>query len=177
MTGRQRFSRILVGFDGSAAGPAALSWGAQEARRSGAELVVLHAWDDLTRCRAPYVPGRAPTEEADRKVIAETVVSQAVATVRAGWPELVVRPLLCRDRAARALPRHSETADLLVLGGVRPAASGGYLGATLRACLALAACPTVVVPPDRVDRIRNADMPAPRAAIESTTGTPHPALA
>ncbi|WP_440073544.1 universal stress protein [Streptosporangium sp. OZ121] len=177
MTGRQPFSRILVGFDGSAAGRAALSWGAQEARRSGAELVVLHAWGDLMRCRAPYGPGRAPTEEADRKAIAETVVSQAVATVRAGYPELDVRSLLCRDRAARALPRHSETADLLVLGGLRPAAGGGYPGATLRACLALAACPTVVVTPDQVDRARYADVPAPRAATGSTTGTAHPALA
>ncbi|MGS2644676.1 hypothetical protein [Streptosporangium sp. LJ11] len=64
-----------------------------------------------------------------------------------------------------------------VLGGLRPAAGGGYLGATLRACLALAACPTIVVTPDQVDRVRYADMPAPRAAIESTTGTAHPALA
>ncbi|GAA3412963.1 universal stress protein [Streptosporangium vulgare] len=177
MTGRQPLSRILVGFDGSAAGRAALSWGAQEARRGGAELVVLHAWGDHTRCRAPYLPGQAPTEEADRKAIAETVVGQAVATVRAGCPELTVRPLLCRDRAARALPRHSETADLLVLGGLRPAAGGGYLGATLRACLAQAACPVVVVTPEQADRVRYADMPAPRPAIESTTATPHPALA
>ncbi|MEU4541545.1 universal stress protein [Streptosporangium sp. NPDC023825] len=177
MTGRQPLSRILVGFDGSAAGQAALSWGAQEARRSGAELVVLHAWGDLTRCRAPYLPGGGPIEETDRKAIAETVVSQAVATARAEYPELAVRPLLCRDRAARALPRHSETADLLVLGGLRPAAGGGYLGATLRACLALAACPTVVVTPDQAGRRRNAGMPAPRASIESSTEAAHPALA
>ncbi|WP_442816063.1 universal stress protein [Streptosporangium sp. NBC_01810] len=109
MTCRQSFSRILVGFDGSAAGWAALSWGAWEARSSGAELVVLHAWGDVTRCRSPHVPAWAPTEETDRKAIAETVVSRAVATVRAGYPKLVVRPLLCRDRAARALPRHSDT--------------------------------------------------------------------
>ncbi|MER5628215.1 universal stress protein [Streptosporangium sp. NPDC002544] len=176
MTRRQSFSRILVGFDGSAAGWAALSWGAWEARSSGAELVVLHAWGDVTRCRAPHVPAWAPAEEADRKAIAETVVSRAAATVRAGYPKLVVRPLLCRDRAARALPRHSETADLLVLGGARPV-GGGFLGATLRACLALAACPTVVVTPDQIDRMRNADMLAPRTAIESMPETAHPVLA
>jgi len=178
MTGRQRFSRILVGFDGSAAGLAALSWGAWEAGRGGAELVILHAWDDLVQCRAPYGPCGMPAEEADRKAAAETVVSQAVAAVRAEYPDLVVRPLLCRDRAARALPRHSETADLLVLGGFRPAADGGgYPGATLRACLALAACPTVVVTPDQVARLRNAGLPAPRGGLESTVGAARPALA
>ncbi|MEU0482422.1 hypothetical protein ABZ260_24955 [Streptosporangium sp. NPDC006013] len=102
-------------------------------------------------------------------------MSRAAATVRAGYPKLVVRPLLCRDRAVTG-PRHSETADLLVLGGGRPV-GGGFLGATLRACLALAACPTVVVTPDQVDRIRNADMLAPRAAIESMPETAHPVLA
>ncbi|WP_433358926.1 hypothetical protein [Streptosporangium sp. CA-115845] len=35
---------------------------------------------------------------------------------------------------------------------------------------------TVVVTPDQVDRMRNADMRAPRAAIESMPETAHPVL-
>ncbi|MFD2352476.1 universal stress protein [Nonomuraea ferruginea] len=48
----------MVGVDGRGGGDAALMWAAGEARRAGARLVVVHAWESRARAFAP--PTRAP---------------------------------------------------------------------------------------------------------------------
>ncbi|GAA2899223.1 hypothetical protein GCM10010517_64740 [Streptosporangium fragile] len=170
------YFRIVVGVDDSAAAWAALGWAAQQARRTGAELVVLHAWGELPGCRAPYAPPPAPAEETAQRAAAEAVVAAAVAAVRDGCPEVPVRSVICRERAERALLRHSGTADLLVLGCRRPVDDArGYTGATLRSCLARAACPTVVVAPGQVGRVESPPPSDAYAAIGSPFEMTRPA--
>lgn len=151
MTRTPAFPQIVVGVDDSAAARAALLWAAREARRTGAELLVLHAWGDVTRSRASYAPIASLGDAASRQAVAEATLDQAIDAVRDMFPDVRTRRVLCQERPVRTLLRHSKTAELLVLG--RSSFGDAPIGATMRACLSRAACPVVTVTAQQLDHI------------------------
>lgn len=141
--------RIVVGVDGSEASLAALRWGLDEARATAArvEAVLVYAPDPYLNFAFGDYPAvsEAPHDQIRRSALAQ--LRRAVAA--AARPEDRVRlelALIADSAAARALTRHAETADLLVVGGSRHHGFGVLLGSTASACVRHATGPVVVVP-------------------------------
>lgn len=131
----RRFSRVLVGFDGSESGRAALEWAVVEAELHDAALMV---WTVL---EPP--PHSASGDIGDERTVLEelegaaTDIAADVAEFRVG-----------RGGAAAVLCEASRASDLLVVGsrGRNPFA-GLMLGSVSRACLYHAPCSVAVVRP------------------------------
>lgn len=137
--------RIVVGISGSLTALVALQWAADEARLRQAHLHVVRAWDPA-RHAAPYAGvGHLPTGDEQE------------ATVRAGLAEAMravfgleipdgITTELAEGVPERILVARSADADMLVLGVTTPPSlarrSGGPV---VRACLARADCPVVIV--------------------------------
>jgi nucleotide-binding universal stress UspA family protein len=131
---------IVVGVDGSEDCESALLWAASEAERTGARLVVAHAWEDRP-WMAPYArPRRLVTGEP-----ALTVLQRAVERARAAFPGLEVVGRLVHGRPEAVLRAEAHGAALLVLGSSAHRAGDGRLGSVLLACLRWPPCPVVVV--------------------------------
>jgi nucleotide-binding universal stress UspA family protein len=141
--------RIVVGVDGSAASQAALRWAIDEAHATSArvEAVLVYppnpylnfAFGDY-----PAVTG-APYDQFRRDALDQ--LRQTTAAVVRPEDRLRVELALAADNApARALTRHAERADLLVVGGSRHHGLGVLLGSTASSCVRHATCPVVVVP-------------------------------
>lgn len=128
---------VVVGLDDSAGGRAALCWGAEEAGRRGARLVVVHA--------RPHDDDPAGTAalEADAK----RFVDRAVSTL----PDSAARPTTIAWRivsidADEALVRSSLGAALLVVGARADlSAVERVLGSVSRRCVHGATCPVAVL--------------------------------
>ena len=134
--------RIVVGVVGSSAAEAALVWARDEARRWGAEVLVVQAWEFTPLVVATDAPVdlaglRAATDESLRRQV-EAVFGLDDATVETSTVE---------DLPARAVLDAAEGADLVVLGS---RGLGGvksfFLGSVSAKVMHHATCPVVVVP-------------------------------
>ncbi|GAA3503287.1 hypothetical protein GCM10019016_103970 [Streptomyces prasinosporus] len=112
---------IVVGIDGSAAGLAAAHWAAQEARRRGTGLSVVHAWHRHAR-PAPYIP----TDSTEHDW-AEQILREAVRSVRAAQPGLRITDRLVCDATVTTLLAAAADAELLVLGSLGLGALSGFV--------------------------------------------------
>lgn len=110
----------------------ALRFAFEQARRRGAELWVLHAWD------YPLYPGIRPDNESGR-----ALVRLAVAALEGDYPDVSVRVVSDPIPAARHLVDASSAADLVVLAVRR---RRGLLGPVTHAVLHHADCPVALVP-------------------------------
>lgn len=133
---------VVVGFDGSPTSEAALGFAVEAAVALRAPLVAVHAWQDVAvgegRGRLLYTDSVAKE--------ARTRLDDALAPWRAKHPELVIEPVVVRDRAAEALVHRSAEAQLVVVGSRgRGALAGLLLGSVSQAVLRHAACPVAVV--------------------------------
>jgi nucleotide-binding universal stress UspA family protein len=129
---------IVVGTDGSDDGQRALAWAAAEARRRGAVLEVVHAWELMA----------SDTMSPDPSGSARTVLASCLSGIDTEGVE--VRPRLVQGRPAPSLVGAAAGADLLVVGSRgRSGIAEVVLGSVSRACVHYASCPVVVVPPAR----------------------------
>jgi nucleotide-binding universal stress UspA family protein len=139
---------IVAGVSGSAASLAALRWAGREAWLRGTPLRVVRAWENMAGRIAPYaVHARARVWEEDRAV-ARLRLEEAVRAALGPAPGVPVRVELADGRAARVLLDRAWGASLLVLGSGADQAEGA-IGPVAQACLRGAACPVVMVSPDR----------------------------
>lgn len=136
----------VVGIDGSEQSEKALAWAVDDARRTGAVVEAVHAWQLATDVTAlgqvPFdvekveVAGRALLDEVVDRVGEDGLVEPVRRVVTSGNPAPVVQ-----ERAAEA--------DLLVVG---TRGRGGFLslllGSVAEDCVHRAPCPLVLVPPD-----------------------------
>jgi len=133
---------VIVGVDDAPGMAGAVDWAADEARRRGSRLHLVHAW-----LPQPYDTPEASANEADLRA-AERLVTELAERATARQPELEVSSGVVRTGPREALESLSRTAELLVLGR---RGSGGFpgllAGSTSLHLAADAACPVVVVPP------------------------------
>jgi nucleotide-binding universal stress UspA family protein len=136
---------IVVGVSRSLASRAALSWAAEEARLRKARLHVVRVWDPV-RHAAPYAAVDATLSSEEKQADARDGL---VAALRAEFGLAVpdnVTSELAEGVPERVLVDRSDGAHLLVLGVADQAWLGGRsTGPVVRACLARARCPVVVI--------------------------------
>ena len=140
-------NRVVVGLDGSSGAEAALHFALEEAARTGADLVAVHAWE---------VPGSihlTPLDAAAYTAVRESQMLVADKHVRALVQEarrehtIDVRTDIevVQDQAAHALLARGEDADLIVVGSRgRGGFAGLLLGSVSQAVLHHAVVPVVV---------------------------------
>lgn len=130
--------RVVVGIDTSENSQHALHVAAQEARLRGAELHAIHAvhWDHLSAELIEPTTRQLVTWSND--MVRTELAKSGVAT----------RTMVLNGNPPDVLVRHSEDANLLVLGsrGHNPLASLA-LGSTSEYCARHAACPVMIVRP------------------------------
>lgn len=137
---------VVVGVDGSATSDAAIATAFDEASWRGAELVAVHSWLEYPLDHDPvrgYDAALAAATETEREVVAERL---------AGWqekyPDVAVRRIVAEGRPVELLLKHSDAAQLLVVGSRgRGGFRGMVLGSTSQALIYHATCPVLVVRP------------------------------
>jgi len=136
---------VVVGVDGSQRSIPVLEWAAQHARRTGAEVRVVTAW------QFPEVVGYHPPRlEADLSAVVEKIVGELVDMTLRDVPHEVV---IQEGGAARLLLHEAGNSDLLVVGirgrqHDRDHDEVRRLGSVTHSVLVAAPCPVVVVPVD-----------------------------
>lgn len=136
-------ARVLVGFDGSEDAHRALQQGIVEAKRRGAELVVVHAVDDTVLNSAW---GVVFDPEEIKLAAAEMLANAVNDAVAAGMERSRVRTEVVLGNPAAALTRLSDQASLVVVGR-RSTATGErlFVGSTSVGVVGAAHCPVIVV--------------------------------
>ncbi|WP_029432350.1 universal stress protein [Blastococcus sp. URHD0036] len=135
---------VVVGVEGSPEDEEVLAFAVAEAVARDTELVAVHAWQDAVletafRSMGPLVDWAGVLADE------ELVLSEALAGWQEAEPDLVVREVVVRDRAAAALLSAGLTAQLLVVGH-RHRRRLDRLGSVTHAVLHRAGCPLAVVP-------------------------------
>ena len=133
--------RIAVGIDGSHQSTAALNWAADDARRRGARLVVVHAWEYPYRVSAEAAERGTALAQADAAIVLERYVD----SVRPSGSGPVTGQL-AEGPATHVLLGVAKTVDLLVVGS---RGRGGFrsmlLGSVAHALCAHSTCPVAVI--------------------------------
>ena len=137
--------RILAGFSGSPASLTALRWAIDEAGLRRADLQVVRVWDPA-RHAAPYASaGQRPACDEQETAVRAGLAAAMRAVFGLAVPDGVSAEV-AEGRPERVLVARSATADLLVIGEAMPPLSVGQsAGPVVRACLAHASCPVVIV--------------------------------
>ena len=153
---------IVVGIDGSANARRALAVAAAEARARGARLRVITTWmvPLFEGMPMPIVGGfpvdyGRPYEEICAAVESSSreLVEREVAEVLGADPGIEIEPLALEGAPATVLIDASREADLLVVGSRgRGGFKGLLLGSVSQQCVHHAACPVLVVPPEKAER-------------------------
>ena len=140
---------VLLGVDGSATCEAAVEFAFDEAAVRGADLEAVLVWDDLALrgfARGEPLIGRLEDDEE------HAVLSEQLAGWREKYPDVTVRQVVQRGRAADALIRHGnqhpadERPQLIVVGSRgRGGLTGLFLGSTSQTLICHAPWPVVVV--------------------------------
>lgn len=136
---------VVVGLDGSELSDAAMNFACEAAAARAVPLVAVHTWFDIdvspTWTRLPstidwdYLQAEEEREFGDR-----------VGVWQEKFPGVEIRPLVVRDRPGRALLKHAEGAQLVVVGSRgRGAFAGMGLGSVSQTLLHHAQCPVAVV--------------------------------
>ncbi|WP_017570191.1 universal stress protein [Nocardiopsis halotolerans] len=138
--------RVVVGMDDSSCAEVALRFALDEAARTGAELVVVRAWE------APALADLSEFTPTARDCLftrADRHIHALLDEVRTERTERVpVRVEVVQDQAAHALLAKGENADLIVVGSRgRGGFSGLLLGSVSQSVLHHARVPVVVVRP------------------------------
>jgi nucleotide-binding universal stress UspA family protein len=136
---------VVVGVDGTPVGEAAIAFAFAEASTRGTDLVAVHAWTDLL-LEVAFAGGAAALDFAPLAQQAEEVLGERLAGWQEKYPDVHVTRHVVRERPSRALLRHAERAQLVVVGSRgRGGFRGLLLGSTSQHLLHHAPCPVAVV--------------------------------
>jgi nucleotide-binding universal stress UspA family protein len=131
--------RIVVGVDGSEPSARAVTWAAEQAQLTGADLEFVAAWNYPLSYGIPLTPAGFDPESEARDALAKAVAD-------ASLPEGRVHCVVVNGSAAPALVRRSAGAALLVVGS---RGHGGFedllLGSVSTHCVHHAHCSVAVV--------------------------------
>ena len=144
--------RIVVGIDGSEGSRAALAAAIDEAARTGAEVeaVATYAQADYWTDLSSVVPPSHEQIVGDLQERTRALVAEVLADAREGASAVPVRAEVFQGPAAEVLVHRAASADLLVVGSRgRGEFRGLLLGSVALHCAMHAACPVLVVHPQR----------------------------
>ncbi|MEI5098352.1 universal stress protein [Streptomyces sp. PmtG] len=131
---------VTAGVDGSAEGLAAAQWAAREALRRSVPLRLVHAWR-----WHPHPASSVPASSTERAV-AERVLNEAVADVRAAHRGLRIDERLVTGAPVSALASAAETSQVLAIGSRGLGRVAGFVvGAVAQRVVAHCPCPVVLV--------------------------------
>ena len=160
-----RSGPVVVGVDGSAAGTAALAFGADLAASLGSRLLAVQCWSDVYAT----VAGSARRSHRSPEALAAAAAAALDAQVRPlgeRYPTLDVEQKLVDAPPLQALTEHAAGARVLVVGTRGHNDQTGILmGSTSQALVEFATCPVVVVHP------RHAVGTAAAATTETAVGS------
>ena len=135
---------VVVGVDGSAFSEPAVAAAFDEASLRGADLIVLHAWTDVTLSTVSPLEQGLPWASIETEEQAR--LTESLSAWRQQFPDVGVRTVIVQDRPLRHLQSYADTAQLLVVGS---RGRGGFtdmlLGSTSTALLYTAQCPLLIV--------------------------------
>lgn len=145
MTGTADTGRIVVGVDGSEPSQRALRWALRQAQLTGARVQAVMAWE------VPLYYGMSPTLDVDLSEQTRKALNDQVAeAVDRTHADVRIEQHAVHNNPARTLINAAIGAELLVVG---TRGHGGFtealLGSVAQKCTHFAACPVVVVPPER----------------------------
>lgn len=135
---------VVVGTDGSDEGRLAVTAAADEARRTGQPLELVHAWTQPGMLvPMGYLAGGFAEQMAESS---QQVLDEAVAALAESHPDVVVHPHLVPERPATALLELAREATLLVVGsrGLH-GVTRMLLGSVSHTIVQRATCPVLVV--------------------------------
>lgn len=141
-----REKKIVIGYDGSPAAEAALTWALDEADRTGMRAELMYA--DEYPAWAPaasMVPSPALRPSDYRARVIGGMLDRAVTESQQAHPQVPVEATTVTALASTALAERSSHVGLLVLGTRGHAALPGLVGSLSAAVGAHAHCPVVVV--------------------------------
>ena len=130
---------VLVGIDGSSASELATAIAFQEASWRGVELVALHVWSDVEVNDFPAIDWPAMKPDA------EQVLAERLAGWQERYPDVTVRCIVECDHPTYHLIRHSESAQLVVVGSHGRGGFAGMLLGSVSAAVAHSARMPVIV--------------------------------
>jgi len=132
---------ILVGVDDSAEAEAAARWALQEAKLRKVDLLLVHAYE------VPMLPPRGKATAQRRGREGRQALLDKITGTLALPPQMHLDQLVAVDTAESLLARHSERAELTVLGHDHPALAGHMpFGRTASAVASMSRRPVVAVP-------------------------------
>jgi nucleotide-binding universal stress UspA family protein len=139
----ERQERIVVGVDGSGPSLKALEWAVEQARRTGARVEAVQAWEVPTMYGTGMMvlPGGEEFDKSAKQSL-EAAVNNVLGTRR----DVEVEHHTVGGHPAKTLIDMAEGADLLVVGS---RGHGGFVGSLIGSvshyCVNHANCPVVVV--------------------------------
>jgi nucleotide-binding universal stress UspA family protein len=147
---------VVVGVDGSPAAVRALELGADLAAATGAELLAVHAFTDVSEDGG--TPHRVHEDWARLVATAEAELAQTLVGALSHCPEVAFRHSVVAGTTLGVLMDQARTARMIVVGQRDERAPAGELrlGSTSRGLVEFAPCPVVVLP---ASSHRAADVP------------------
>jgi nucleotide-binding universal stress UspA family protein len=132
---------VIAAVDGSEESARALRWAAEYVQRVGGLVHAISVWHQ------PVQFGyRLPTSDEELEQRARTSLDEVVASVKAEFPDVDLRPRLLRGHVVDELVGLSMQADLLVLGNKGHGAfTGMMVGSVALKLVHHARCPVLVV--------------------------------
>jgi len=141
--GEARYSRVVVGVDGSSSSRRALETAGRYAQRAGAHVEVIFTWEppEMFGMRLGYVPeGWNPQDEMDKQLTA--IVDEVFGATRPADLRLIAE----EGHAAQSLLRRSHDATMLVVGSRGHTGLGNLaMGSVSAKCAEHAHCAVLVV--------------------------------
>jgi len=135
--------RVVVGVDGSTSSKAALHTAFDHAAATGAELVVVHAWE-AKGIEDPTLQTNSSWPAYESHL--EQEVTREIASRSAEHPAVKVRHEVVRDSPVAALTQAADSADLVVVGARGTGGfTGLHLGSVSGRLLGRTDCPLVIV--------------------------------
>ncbi|WP_158888132.1 universal stress protein [Amycolatopsis anabasis] len=142
---------VVVGVDGSSVSERAIAVAFEEASWRGAPLAAVHAWSDLD-WESAYGTSRLFVDWDTLAADEERLLAQRLAGWQEKYPEVPVERVVVRDNPRHQLLQWSEKARLVVTGSRgRGGFRGLLLGSTGQALIQHAACPVLIVHPERAE--------------------------
>ncbi|MGI5452118.1 universal stress protein [Streptomyces sp. CA-249302] len=163
-------STITVGLDGSPQSLAAVDWAAREAERRGADLRLVHGWEQLPYAYPALAGMPAPGAIDTQRTWSEKLLRETLSRFAERHPALRIVAEQSGDQPVAALLDAAADADLLVLGSRGLGAVAGFLvGSVALGVVARAELPVVLVRAGE----QAEDEHLPDATGSAATTTPH----